>query len=77
MNADIQLGAGARIRLSQLGIERCPKLVQRTGTIVDINRTGSAFRVLFDGTKSVRSIHRTYIMPDAGDGITGHALRSG
>lgn len=77
MNADIQLGAGARFRLSQLGIERCSKRLQRTGIVVDINRTGSAFRVLFDGTKSVRSIHRSYIVPEPGDGITSQALQSG
>jgi hypothetical protein len=61
--SDPELKPGARFKLSKLGIERCPKLQRRTGTILSVARTGSGFRVQFDGTKFAQSMHRTYIMP--------------
>jgi hypothetical protein len=62
-----RLRAGDRFRLSPLGVERCPKLC-RTGTVIGPAKTKSVIRVRIDGTRSDRSIHRSYIMlePDVG-----------
>jgi hypothetical protein len=63
------LKPGTRIRLNALGTERCPKLATRTGIIVDFTRTKSGYMVRLDGTKSVRNLHWTYVMPiDHSDG---------
>jgi hypothetical protein len=61
-----ELKPGDRFRLSLLGIERCPKLATSSGTIVNVTRMKSLLRVRFDGTKSVRSFHRSYIVPICG-----------
>ena len=58
-----ELKPGDRFRLSVLGAQRCPKFATRTGTIVNVTRTKSLLRIRFDGTKSVRSFHRSYIAP--------------
>jgi len=54
---------GDRIRLSQLGKQRTRKPTTETGTVVGLvssHNTGS-IRVLFDGLKTAKSLHRTYI----------------
>jgi hypothetical protein len=58
-----ELKRGTRFRLSPLGLQRCPKLAASTGMVLEVMRTKSPLRVKFDGTKSIRSFHRTYIMP--------------
>jgi len=63
MALDCELKPGARFRMSPLGAQRCPKLAGRIGTVVHVLPTKSSFRVLVDGTKTVRSIHGSYIMP--------------
>jgi hypothetical protein len=55
------LKLGSRFRLTQLGAERCPKLLGRTGAVVGFSHTNLSIRVLFDGTRTPRSLHRTYI----------------
>jgi hypothetical protein len=57
------LKPGCRIQLTRLGIERCPKLRIRTGTILGVARNANGFRVQFDGAKFPQSLHRNYIMP--------------
>jgi hypothetical protein len=59
-----KLVAGSRIRLSALGIERCPKLKNHTGLIVSINPSGTSFRVLIDGRKLPFTLHQSYVEPD-------------
>src|SRR4051812_9135382 len=51
MMVENKLKPGARFRMSPLGAARCPNLAGRTGTVVQVFRTKSAFRVLVDGTK--------------------------
>jgi len=58
-----ELKPGSRFQLTRLGIRRCPKLRGRTGTILGVARTGSGFRVRFDGTKFAQSLHHSYVMP--------------
>jgi hypothetical protein len=63
MANDRTLIPGSRIRLTPLGVARCPKLGGRvTGVIVNATPTRSGFLVLIDGTKTVRNFHRSYIM---------------
>jgi hypothetical protein len=57
------LKLGSRFQLTQLGAERCSKLIGQTGIIVGFSRANGSIRVLFDGTKTARSLHRTYIEP--------------
>jgi hypothetical protein len=64
-SGDYVLKPGTRIRLTALGVERCPKLANGTGVIVAF----TGYLVRLDGTKSVRKLHRTYVMRiDRNDG---------
>jgi hypothetical protein len=59
----LEIRQGARFKLSRLGLERCPKLRGRVGTILGVARSTNAYRVHFDGMKFPQSLHRSYIMP--------------
>jgi hypothetical protein len=61
LSSESDLKPGCRVQLTRLGMERCPKLQARTGTIVSMARNANGFRVQFDGAKSPQSLHRTYI----------------
>jgi hypothetical protein len=59
------LAIGARIRLTALGIERCPKFKSPTrGIIVGANLIGTSFRILLDGRKLPVTLHVSYIELD-------------
>jgi hypothetical protein len=58
------LKIGARFKLSELGTERCANVSGRAGIIVGFSKANGSIRVLFDGTKTPRSLHRTYIEPE-------------
>lgn len=63
---------GARVRLSQLGSTRCPKMKVHTGVVVALpfHDSGSAtVRVLFDGGREPRTVHRSYVERDEDDMI--------
>jgi hypothetical protein len=53
---------GARFRMSVLGAAHNPRLVKKEGTIVGTSRHNSSVRVLFDGRKTLMSLHRDYVM---------------
>jgi hypothetical protein len=59
---------GDRVCLSQLGKGRVRRPTTETGTVVGVvgNHNPSTVRVLFDGLKTVKSMHKTYIelLPD-------------
>lgn len=55
------LKQGVRIRLTPLGIERCPRLKSHTGIIVGTAKRGNAFRVLIDGRKVPLMLHESYV----------------
>ena len=59
-----RLKVGSKFRLSALGIKRCPRIKNRTGTIVGLIPTGSSFRVLLDGRKQPVTLHESYIELD-------------
>jgi hypothetical protein len=58
------LKVGSRIRLSALGIERCPGLKGRTGVVVGLSPTGSSFRVILEGRRQPITLHESYVEPD-------------
>ena len=57
----LDLKLGSRFQLTQLGAKRCSRLIGQTGIIVGFSRANGSIRVLFDGTKTARSLHRSYI----------------
>jgi hypothetical protein len=59
------LRIGARFQLTELGTQRCANVSGRAGIIVGFSRANGSIRVLFDGTKTPRSLHRTYIEPES------------
>lgn len=54
------LAAGDQIKMGPLGLERHPKYINRVGFIVG-RASRNSWRVKFDGSKSIQSIHRTYL----------------
>jgi len=64
MPNDIELAVGDRVRLTEVGVSRCPKISIRTGVVVSLPRYDSGsgtVRVLFDGNREPTSIHRSYL----------------
>jgi hypothetical protein len=59
------LRIGARFQLTELGTQRCANVSGTAGVIVGFSRANGSIRVLFDGTKTPRSLHRTYIEPES------------
>ena len=55
------LKPGTRVRLTKLGVERCPKLKSHFGIIVGVSHGGKSFRVLIDGRKMPLALHESYI----------------
>ena len=58
---DDELGPGKRIKLSELGKQRCPKLKNYNGIVVGKSLHSNAFRVLIDGRKMPITLHESYI----------------
>lgn len=58
------LSVGARVKMSALGVERSPRLVDKIGTVVRA-RGGryNSLSVHFDGNKSITSLHPDYVEP--------------
>jgi hypothetical protein len=54
---------GKRFRLSELGIERCPKFTVHVGQIVRVRKGSTAITVKFDGNKLTTLLHRDYLEP--------------
>jgi hypothetical protein len=60
---DFGLTLGSRVSLSRLGAERCSRCIGHTGKVVGFSRANGSIRVLLEGTKTPRSLHRTYLEP--------------
>lgn len=55
---------GDRVRLSQLGKQRTRRPTSEVGTIVGlVNHTTGSVRILFDGLRTAKSLHWTYVEP--------------
>jgi len=52
---------GDRVRISELGASRCPRLANKAGTIVGGSIYANSISVLFDGNRSSSTLHRDYI----------------
>lgn len=61
----VELKLGSRFQLTRLGAERCSRFSGQKGIIVGFSSANSSVRVLFDGTKTPRALHPSYIEPDA------------
>jgi hypothetical protein len=60
MTSDFSIGD--RVQLSALGASRCPRLADKTGTIVGQSSIYvNCARVLLDGNKSPTTVHRDYL----------------
>ena len=59
MKSDFSLGD--RVQMSALGASRCPRLADKTGTIVGRSIYVNCARVLLDGSKSPISVHCDYL----------------
>jgi hypothetical protein len=56
-----QFSIGDRVQISALGASRCPRIADKTGTIVGRSVYVSCARVLLDGNKSPITVHRDYL----------------
>jgi len=57
---------GDRVRLSELGKARCPKVQRDVGRVVGVpepTNGGGTIRVHFDGNKRPTAVHQSYIEP--------------
>jgi len=73
---DFGLTLGSSVRLSRLGVERCSKSSGQCGKIVGFSRANGSIRVLFEGMKTPRSLHRTYIEPIDIEAVEPAEIRS-
>ncbi len=51
---------GARVRFNELGAIRSPKIASRIGTVTRAS-IGNGVRVVFDGSRTINTIHRSYL----------------
>ena len=56
---------GVRVKLSALGKERCPRLSNKTGTLVGRGIYANSMVVVFDGNRTSSTIHVTYLEDEA------------
>jgi len=52
---------GARCRLSALGSQHMPRQTRSNCTVVGSGMTKNQVRVKFDGSKTARTLHRSYL----------------
>ena len=52
---------GDRVQMSALGTSRCPRLANKTGTIVGLSVYVNSVSVQFDGNKSQSTFHCDYL----------------
>jgi hypothetical protein len=54
---------GDRCELSAIGKQRCFRYRSTMGTVVSAPHNYGWVRVQFDGTRSVRTLHKSYLVP--------------
>jgi hypothetical protein len=57
-----RIKVGDRVRLSHAGM-RSARVVDRAGVVLGINKSGTQFRVQWDGSKRGYFLHYTYVEP--------------
>lgn len=55
---------GSRIRLSDLGKRRCPRISSETGVVVGKATHLEAVRLKMDGKKQLITLHASYVEPE-------------
>ena len=59
---DAEVTPGQRVRLSELGRQRCPKLKLKSDAGIVLSRLGTnAVRILFQGRKQPVTLHVSYM----------------
>jgi hypothetical protein len=53
----------ARVKMSALGGQRCPRMVNKVGIVVRASSGGCSVQVQFEGNKTATPLHRDYIEP--------------
>ena len=53
---------GDRVRLSRAGM-RSARIIERAGVVLGVNKSGTQFRVQWDGSKRGYFLHYTYVEP--------------
>jgi hypothetical protein len=66
---------GDRVRVSALGALRCPRLANKTGTIVGGSIYTCSVSVQIDGNKTSSTFHRDYLEAMLGDGAASLHLQ--
>jgi hypothetical protein len=70
------LPIGARIKMSELGAVRCPRLADKIGTVIGASsRYYGSITVRFDGNKTATALHRDYIAPMHPPSLSARARR--
>jgi hypothetical protein len=59
----VEITIGARVKMSPLGATRCPRLAGKEGVVVGGGQYPSTVRIIFDGSKTPKSLHRDYVEP--------------
>jgi hypothetical protein len=59
--AKMPFEVGDRVRLSELGRVRAPKMSAKAGTVIGFARLSSGVKVLFDERKSPTTLHFSYL----------------
>lgn len=54
---------GTRIKMSELGAARCPRIAEKRGMVISGSRNPNTVWVRFDGNMSPTSLHRDYVEP--------------
>jgi hypothetical protein len=57
----LPISKGARVRISKLGAERCPRIADKQGIVVGGGYYSSVIRVLFDDSRAPVSLNRNYL----------------
>jgi hypothetical protein len=61
MHDEDDLEPGTRVRLTPLGVQRCPKLKAYTGVIIAVGKQSKSYRVLIDGRQMPLTLHASYV----------------
>ena len=56
-----EYNVGVRVKLSALGKERCPRLSNKTGTLVGPGIYANSVVIVVDGNRTSSTIHATYL----------------
>ena len=62
---------GTRIKMSELGALRCPRIAKKCGVVIGGSQNPSSVNVRLDGNRSPTSLHSDYLEPIGFDDAAG------